>query len=110
VKIYLAGPMRDYPDFNFPAFHEARASLREQGHDVICPAERDLAEGFDPTLSVEEQGFDVGAALAYDVAALSRVDAIALLPGWQNSEGCAIELERAIELELLVLNLLDDTW
>jgi hypothetical protein len=110
VKIYLSGPMRNYPDFNFPAFHAARESLRDQGHVVVCPAERDLEQGFDPKRSIAEQDFDVDAALAYDVAALPTVDAIALLPGWQYSAGCAVELERAIELDLLILNLLDESW
>jgi hypothetical protein len=110
VKIYLSGPMRGYACFNFPAFHAARTSLREQGHTVVCPAERDLEQGFDPSRPIAEQDFDVDAALAHDIAALPYVDAIALLPGWQYSAGCAIELERAVELDLLVLNLLDETW
>ena len=110
MRIYLSGPMRNYPEYNFPAFHAARTSLREQGHTVVCPAERDLDQGFDPTLTPAEQDFDVDAALAYDVAALPHVDAIALLPGWQYSAGCAVELERAIELDLLVLNILDESW
>ena len=110
MRIYLAGPMRGYACFNFPAFHAARTSLREQGHTVVCPAERDLEQGFDPSRSIHEQNFDVDAALAWDVAALPHVDAIALLPGWQYSAGCAIELERAVELDLLVLNLLDESW
>ena len=110
MKIYLSGPMRHYAEYNFPAFHAARTTLREQGHTVVCPAERDLEQGFDPTMPIEDQDFDVDAALAYDVAALPQVDAIALLPGWQYSAGCAVELERAIELELLVLNILDESW
>jgi hypothetical protein len=110
VKIYLSGPMRNYAEYNFPAFRAARASLRDQGHTVVCPAERDLAEGFDPSRPIHEQDFDVDAALAYDVAALPHVDAIALLPGWQYSAGCAVELERAVELDLLILNLLDESW
>jgi Domain of unknown function (DUF4406) len=105
VKIYLSGPMRGYACFNFPAFHAARTSLRDQGHTVVCPAERDLEQGFDPSRPIHEQDFDVDAALAFDIAALPHVDAIALLPGWQYSAGCAIELERAVELQLLILNL-----
>jgi hypothetical protein len=106
VRIYCAGPMRGLPSYGFHAFKVAREHLRDLGHEVVCPAEHDLANGFDPTLSIEEQDFDLDAAFAWDIAALAQVDAIALLPGWQDSEGCAIELERANALGLRILNVI----
>ena len=46
TRLYLAGPMRGYKDFNFPAFIEATKKLREAGYIVSCPAEMDRADGF----------------------------------------------------------------
>ena len=41
MRIYLAGPMRNYPRNNFPAFDAAAAKLRADGHEVFNPAEHD---------------------------------------------------------------------
>lgn len=41
MKVYVAGPMRGIPEFNFPAFNLAAKNLRADGHVVFNPAERD---------------------------------------------------------------------
>lgn len=38
---YLAGPMSNIPAHNFPAFHAAAGTLREQGYNIVSPAELD---------------------------------------------------------------------
>ena len=40
-KVYVAGPMRGIPEFNFPAFFAAADKLRGDGFAVFNPAERD---------------------------------------------------------------------
>ena len=40
-RIYLAGPMRTIPEFNFPRFNAVAKALRAQGHYVFNPAQRD---------------------------------------------------------------------
>lgn len=38
---YISGPMRGYPDFNFPAFDKAKEILTAKGFLVISPADMD---------------------------------------------------------------------
>lgn len=49
-RIYISGPMTGLPDFNFPAFHDAAARLRERGHEVANPAEINSEAGGDLSL------------------------------------------------------------
>lgn len=115
MKIYLAGPMRGIPEFNFPAFHTATARLRALGHFVFCPAERDIEktgvdisrgnEAGDNAVAEAEHGFNLREALKDDLEFIClHADAIALLPGWENSKGANAERATAIALNLLVLD------
>jgi hypothetical protein len=90
--------MRGYAEHNFPAFREAAQTLRRYGVQVVSPAEKDLQVGFDPTRPVEEQGFDLKAALRWDLEQVLEVDAVVLLPGWEESFGAQAEanLARAV--------------
>jgi len=122
VKIYIAGPMRGIPEFNFPAFHAAAAKLRAEGHDVFSPAERDnqrhgtdISKGNahgDEDIAAELHGFNLREALADDMAFIClHADAIAMLPGWEASKGATAERATAIALGLEVIRLgvvLDD--
>jgi uncharacterized protein DUF4406 len=115
MKVYLAGPMRGYPNFNFPAFDYAAAKLRAEGHEVFSPAERDrqhhgasLEENptGDEVLAAEKDGFSLRKALGDDTAWIcSDADAVVLLPGWENSKGAIAEaaLARALGIETIVL-------
>lgn len=103
MRIYIAGPMRGLPLFNFPAFDAAAKKLRAMGHEVVSPAELDRAVGFDPATSVPDDAF-MRRALARDLVAVTECDAIALLHGWQNSQGTRLELSLARMLGLKVLD------
>lgn len=96
TRVYLAGPMRGYPLYNFPAFHEAAAILRANGFEVVSPAEKDLDDGFDPTRTTQEQGFDLKAALRWDMEQVLAVDAVVALPGWEESLGAIAEVHLAL--------------
>ena len=116
MKIYLAGPMRGIPEFNFPAFHAAAAKLREAGHEVFSPAERDIERhgGVDISAgnatgcekeSTEKHGFNLRVALGEDLAWIcAHAEAIALLPGWIRSRGATAEHATALALGLQVVN------
>ncbi len=90
--IYIAGPMRGRPRFNYPAFDDARDRL-SKAFDVISPADLDReARGAeaDPADFTEAM---LDEAIARDVAALTsgKVHAIALLEGHEESQGATAE-------------------
>lgn len=99
MKIYIAGPMRGYPEFNFPAFTDAEQALRSMFPDatIFSPARRDLEHGFDPiglwgTENLAALGFDLREALAADTDWITRhATHIVLLPGWEVSSGARAE-------------------
>jgi hypothetical protein len=90
MKLYLAGPMRGYDQYNFPAFIEAAARPRAEGHEVWSPAERDMEEdGFDPA---RDKHKSMAHYMEHDLPAVCRADAVALLPGWEKSHGACLEV------------------
>ena len=94
--VYIAGPMRGHDFHNFPAFHDTADSLAMLGHFPFDPAQRDLDEGFDPAHTIEEQSFDLAAALRCDLAFIVTVaDGVVVLDGWETSRGASLEVEVA---------------
>lgn len=93
-RIYIAGPMRGYAQFNFPAFDAARDALNELGYEAVSPADLDRAAGFDETATDTTTVSDeqLRAAIARDCVAICSCNAIALLPGWEDSGGVKVEL------------------
>lgn len=113
MRIYLAGPMRGIPNFNFPAFDFAANQLRREGHEVFSPAERDRAAygsavEDNPTgdESKAPPGCTIEDCMAADCEWICRnADTIAVLPGWEKSSGAGAEtsLGKALGLSLIVL-------
>ncbi len=105
-SVYIAGPMRGYPEYNFPAFFAAEAWLRsEYDVEVYNPARKDHEIGFRPDglLGTDEEldaaGFDLAAAMEWDTQRIIHdADAVILLDGWQRSNGARMEffLARAL--------------
>lgn len=108
MRVYLAGPMTGLPEWNFPAFDRAAAHGRSLGFDVISPADLDRDAGFAPDHDADINGDLLRAVVRRDLDAILSVDAIALLPGWENSKGAHAELGVARWLHLRVLDA--TTW
>jgi hypothetical protein len=122
MNIYLAGPMRGIPEFNFPAFDEAAARGRALGHHIISPADLDRDAGFSEkgqdgkvnatghsetiTLDFMRGAINRDVASIVGTAGAPGVDAVAMLPGWENSRGA--KGERALA-EWLGIPILDAT-
>lgn len=116
MKLYLAGPMRGIPEFNFPAFYRGAAQLEREGHTVFNPAAKDN-ERFGTDISkgnpdgcedvaASQHGFSLREALGVDLAWIcAEADGIALLPGWRNSKGATAEYATAVALGLEVIEL-----
>lgn len=90
MKIYIAGPMTGYTDFNKPAFYEAEQKLLAKGLTVLNPAMTPL--GLTPA-----QYMDI------DLSMVRACDAIYMLKGWENSPGATCERSYARFLNLKIL-------
>jgi len=82
VNVYIAGPMSNYPYWNFPQFQRAEQHLRDVGHRPINPA-RNFGGRTDLPWHVY-----IGKAMQ-QVAC--EADAMFMLGGWENSEGARLE-------------------
>jgi hypothetical protein len=100
MKVYVAGPMSNLPQFNFPAFYDAAAELRSQGFEVVSPAELDDSEDNGAALKSPDGDMrDVaikktwGDFLARDVKLLADtgIEGIVFLPDWHKSKGAKLE-------------------
>lgn len=85
---YVSGKMRGLPLFGFPAFDAARDSLLGRGWEVVSPADLDRAAGFDVKADYD---FHIVQGLKRDFDAVRAVDAVVLLPNWEDSVGARAE-------------------
>ncbi len=113
VSVYLAGPMRNYKDFNFPAFTEGATNLRNHGYEVFSPAEHEVSRGFDChghdgdlAKFISTTGFNLREALSRDIEWIcARADLVVVLSGWEKSKGARAEVATAAALGVPVIPL-----
>ena len=86
--------MRGHHLLNAPKFAEYANKLRLEGHTVFNPAAANL------------ESWPLRKIFEYELSWICReAEAIALIPGWENSEGVAAELATAKVLGLEIIPL-----
>lgn len=96
MRLFVSGPMRGLPDKNRGAFYEAELLLKVAGYRVHNPARCEL------------MGATFVTGMRHHLAALLECDGIAMLPGWEDSEGACIEV--GLAGDLLMPAYPYDTW
>lgn len=103
-KVYIAGPMKGIPLFNFAAFDDAEDFIEERmGCEAVNPAQIDREYGFNPEYLPADHDWNVippsagtrEEIMRRDINALLTCQAIYMLPGWENSAGAKAELHLA---------------
>lgn len=89
-KVYIAGPMTGYDNYNRAEFIGASIDLQDSGFTVLNPAT--LPDGL-----TQGQYMDICFAM------VRAADAIYLLKGYEESKGAMAELSYAEKLELEII-------
>ena len=82
--IYLGGPMKGYPQSNYPLFMRVSTELRLYGHRVYNPAEFPH-DGPHSTFPLRK------AFAEYCKFICEEACTIVMLPGWEKSKGATTE-------------------
>lgn len=106
-KIYIAGPMSGYPEFNFPAFHRAAEKYRHLGYEVFNPADKSNEKAVVAHSSFGEgdgvkliaSGWSFREAYKWDTDKVITADAIYMLKGWERSPGAVGEHAVAVAMK-----------
>lgn len=95
--IYIAGPMRGYPNFNREAFNAAARRLVDVGWQPINPVSiEEIYPCEDEDGKVDEDRLQMLMRIEREFTFCSH--AIYLLNGWENSRGARAELSPFIAL------------
>ena len=89
MRIYIAGPMTGYENFNRKKFLKMAEDIKLMGHEPVHTA--DMPEG----LEYEDY-------MTESLKRLGACEGVMLLNGWEGSKGANIELKKAKELGLKI--------
>lgn len=85
-RLYISGPVTGRENRNFDAFREAQRSLVDAGHTAIIPHQIVL-----PSSTHERAMRTCINELTWGRFGGFSYDGVALLPGWEQSEGARFE-------------------
>jgi hypothetical protein len=91
MKLYISGPISNYPEGNKPCFDAIAKGVRQLGHAAVNPWDLDL---------VEPCGNDWIGNMKRDIRYLVDCDGVVLLPNWEESQGARLEVIIAAKLEM----------
>lgn len=102
MRVYISGPITGLTEEEFMNnFKFAEEFLTKRGHEVInpCTIEHDHAKTWEDYMCC-------------DIRALFPCDAIAMIPGWENSRGARIEIAISKEMgkHIIYLNNLTEYY
>ena len=89
MKLMISQPMRG----------KTEQQIRDERAELIKQLEKEGYEVVD-TIFADETPKDSDAALYYlsrAIEAMSKVDGLVFMPGWQDARGCRIEFQIALE-------------
>jgi len=89
MKIYIAGPMTGYENYNRDAFFVEAERLKIKGHTVLNPA-------FLPDGLSQAEYMDICFAM------VRAADGVMFLSGWEQSEGALAEYAYAKKIGLVL--------
>ena len=91
--VYISGPMRGLPEFNYPAFNEAARMWRSRGFTVFNPAEN---FGGHTGMSMKDY-------MRRDLMQVLDSDFVVLLPRADTSIGSCLEVSVAQAVDIPVI-------
>ena len=96
MRRYISGPITGHEQTAHDRFKAAEDWLEHLGHETINPWI--VSESMIPHINLDNDEW-----LTLDKAMISVCDAIYLLRGWDESDGCGIERKYADELGLMIM-------
>lgn len=95
MRVYLCGPMRGKPDWNWDAFRSAKNRWEATGHTALSPAVLGFHLGYFCGKTSGDDPAHLRHVLLSDILAIGTCDALAVLPGWEGSMGSTVEVAAA---------------